>query len=108
MGAGIYEDVATSIESSIEEIPSALALVQNYPNPFNPSTAIMYMLPVSGHVRLAVYDMAGREIETLVDGWRPAGEHTENFSASGLATGTYVYRLTTSTQSLSRTMTIVR
>ena len=98
--------VGVGIEN--KDLPVSIHLAQNYPNPFNPSTTITYTLPASEHVRMAVYDMAGREIETLADGFRPAGTHTVWFDASGLPTGAYVYRLVTGSRSVSRIMAIVR
>jgi outer membrane protein assembly factor BamB len=69
-------------------------LQQNYPNPFNPSTTINYQLPNSGIVTIKVYDILGREVNTLVNGFKSAGSYEINFSAEGLASGVYIYRLT--------------
>jgi pectinesterase len=88
--------VITSVASlKADQIPTSYALYQNYPNPFNPSTIISYDLPKSGMVSLKVYDIYGREIATLVDGVKPAGNHRETFNASGLASGVYFVRLQT-------------
>ncbi|RJP77812.1 MAG: T9SS C-terminal target domain-containing protein [Candidatus Zixiibacteriota bacterium] len=73
-------------------LPQDLTLAA-HPNPFNPSTAIRYDLPQAGRVRLAVYDTAGREVATLVDGWRTAGTHEAVFAAGDLASGLYLVRL---------------
>jgi hypothetical protein len=73
--------------------PSAYSLEQNYPNPFNPETRIRFSLPVSGHVSLKIYDIAGREIVTLVDEIRIAGSYETRFSASNLSSGVYFYRI---------------
>ena len=94
--------------AEIEEIPTDLALMGNYPNPFNPVTTIEYALPEAAHVRLVVYDMTGRAISVLLDGTQPAGRHTARFDAGELSTGTYVYRLTTGVETLTRVMTLVR
>jgi hypothetical protein len=56
-------------------VPGAFRLSQNYPNPFNPSTTIDYALPRSERVRIAVYDLQGRHVKTLVDGMQAAGRH---------------------------------
>ncbi|MCK4295788.1 MAG: T9SS type A sorting domain-containing protein, partial [Candidatus Marinimicrobia bacterium] len=69
------------------------ALKQNYPNPFNPTTVIPFILEKSSIVRLTIYDMLGREIETLLDNKMNPGNYKINFDATGLASGTYVYRL---------------
>jgi len=75
-------------------IPSGYKLEQNYPNPFNPTTKIEYSLPVESHVKLEIFDVLGRKMLVLVNKNQKSGTHTVNFSASGLATGIYFYRLT--------------
>ncbi|RJP76064.1 MAG: T9SS C-terminal target domain-containing protein, partial [Candidatus Zixiibacteriota bacterium] len=60
------------------------------PNPFNPVTAIGFRLPAPGYVNLRIYDTAGREVRTVVDGWREAGAHEVTFDGSGLASGIYL------------------
>jgi hypothetical protein len=84
------------------------ALSQNYPNPFNPSTQIRFSLPSSHVTRLTVYDMLGREVAVLVNGSMPAGAHSVTFDASGLSSGTYIYRLEAGGQVLTRRMTLVK
>lgn len=69
---------------------------KNYPNPFNSSTTIMYTLSESTNVRITVYDRLGREVATLVDEVQSAGTHTVVFNASNLPSGTYFYRIKTS------------
>jgi hypothetical protein len=68
-------------------------LEQNRPNPFNPVTTISFTIPSAQHVSLKVYDVAGREVATIVNGTRPAGHHTVNFEARNIASGIYFYRL---------------
>lgn len=63
------------------------------PNPFNPVTTIRFGLPEDGHVRLSVYDISGRLVATLAEGWRNAGVHEVTFDASRLASGVYFYRI---------------
>ncbi len=76
-------------------IPSEFGLGQNYPNPFNAATVISFSLREAGHVTLEVYNIAGRKVATLVDGWRSTGEHDALFEASDLSSGIYFYRLQT-------------
>jgi len=64
------------------------------PNPFNPSTELSYQLPAYSRVLLKIYDTAGREVRTLVDGWQKAGLHEVTFDASALPSGLYFARLT--------------
>ena len=102
----VCADPPTSSET--EEIPATFSLEQNYPNPFNPETVIDYALPQASYVRLAVYDMTGRIVAILIDGIQLQGRHTVRFNVDGLPTGTYVYRLTTGSEMLTQTMTLVR
>ncbi|MCX6122592.1 MAG: T9SS type A sorting domain-containing protein [Ignavibacteriales bacterium] len=73
--------------------PDQFALNQNFPNPFNPTTVISYQLPEASHVAIKVFDMLGREVATLVDGVKSAGQHTVELNASKLRSGIYFYRL---------------
>ena len=98
----------TNLSSDNFELPKEISLSQNYPNPFNPSTTITYRLPHSDFVEIAVYDLTGQFIETLVNSMQPAGDYEVRFNADNLPTGMYLYRLRTSTQTLTRTMTIIR
>jgi M6 family metalloprotease-like protein len=91
-----------------EPVPTAYALSQNYPNPFNPSTSIRYEIAEGGHVLLAVYDVLGREVATLVNERKPAGTYTVQFSGSGLASGIYFCRLTAGTLIETRKLVLER
>jgi hypothetical protein len=73
--------------------PHTSAFSKASPNPFNATTAISYDLLTASHVRLSVYDTAGRLVATLVDNWRGAGSHEVTFDGSAFASGIYVYRL---------------
>lgn len=73
--------------------PTEYSLSNNYPNPFNPSTIIEYQLPKNGYVSLKVFDVIGREVKTLVDGYRTVGKYSVSFDASKLASGIYFYQL---------------
>jgi photosystem II stability/assembly factor-like uncharacterized protein len=111
-GRGIFRREITDTDATsvgeTEGVPSELALEQNYPNPFNPATTIRFALPSAGRVVLKVYDMQGRESATLVDGVKEAGAHQAVFDASGLASGVYLYRLTTPEGSVAKKLTLVR
>jgi hypothetical protein len=76
-------------------LPERVELDQNYPNPFNSSTEITYRLPAAGRVTLVVYDLLGRELAKLVEGYEDAGRHSVTFDAGHLASGIYFYRLCT-------------
>jgi hypothetical protein len=73
--------------------PRTFSLSQNWPNPFNPTTVISYQLAAFSHVRLKVYDTAGKLVTTLVEGQQEMGTHTATFNGSSLASGVYLIRL---------------
>jgi len=81
------------VEVEINNIPTQISLEQNYPNPFNPSTVISFQLPVESKVLLKVYDILGKEITTLINEVKEAGNHQVNFSGEGLTSGVYFYSL---------------
>ena len=75
------------------DVPGAFVLSQNYPNPFNPTTKIKFVIPNSSFVNLKVYDVLGREVTTLVNEEKPAGEYEVEFSGKNLSSGVYHYQL---------------
>ena len=87
--SGIFTDVKTTDLTK----PDNYLLMQNYPNPFNPSTTIQYELKGADYVTLKIYDMLGREVETIVKGYQNAGLHKVEFNAPNLSAGIYVYQL---------------
>lgn len=102
------ESMAPPTSADSDELPAGVALLGNYPNPFNPETTIRYALGQAGVVRLAVYDLLGREAATLVNETKSAGEHQIRFDASHLPGGAYVYRLQTQDKIVARTMLLVK
>lgn len=84
-GKGFWEDD--------EDLPVEFALEQNYPNPFNPVTTVEFALPEMSEVRLEVFDVLGRRVQTLVNGPMDAGYHSVQFNAERLASGIYLYRI---------------
>ncbi|MBN8706313.1 MAG: T9SS type A sorting domain-containing protein [Bacteroidetes bacterium] len=88
--------------------PVSFGLFQNYPNPFNPSTTISYSLPEKGFVKLILFDVLGREIETLVNQEKEAGLETVTLDASLLSAGTYYYSLTFNGKTETRSMVLVK
>ncbi|MEN9839790.1 MAG: hypothetical protein RL177_1269, partial [Bacteroidota bacterium] len=97
-----------SIDGNGVELPTELTLNQNHPNPFNPSTVVSFGLPESGSVKLAVYDILGREVAVLADGTFAAGWHQVRFDATGLATGMYLYRIQTGGTVITKRMVLLK
>ncbi len=101
-------DFVTSVDEEGQVVVNGYKLSQNYPNPFNPSTKISFELPNSGFVSLKVYDMLGREVAVLVDKEMTSGSHTVNFNAANLASGNYVYQLTSNGNVLTNKMVLLK
>jgi hypothetical protein len=74
-------------------IANNFKLSQNYPNPFNPTTKIDFEIPLSSSVKLAVYDMLGREVKTLINENLNSGVYTVDFKGDNLTSGIYFYRI---------------
>ncbi|MCX6640902.1 MAG: T9SS type A sorting domain-containing protein [bacterium] len=98
-----FDEYATDVTA-----PTEFALLGNYPNPFNPTTSINFSLVNAGNVQLTVYDVSGREVATLVNGYRNAGIQSVSFDASHLASGIYIYRLTSGGQVTSAKMVLMK
>jgi hypothetical protein len=97
--------------TGIDEVQTALtnfALEQNFPNPFNPSTKISWRSPVGSHQTLKVYDVLGKEVTTLVNEFRSAGNYSIEFNANGLSSGIYFYRLNAGNYSETKKMILLR
>ncbi len=99
---------ATAIEDEV--LPETFTLEQNYPNPFNPATNIAFTLPTAENVTLTVYNVLGQKVATLLNNQSMhVGNHSIQFDASQLASGTYLYRLDAgSSFSMSRTMVLLK
>jgi hypothetical protein len=83
-------------------------LEQNYPNPFNANTSISFVLPHAADVRATVYDVTGRLVATLAEGWMPAGEHHVSLDAASWPSGIYIYHLQSAEFSASRKLVVLK
>ncbi len=88
--------------------PADFTLSPNYPNPFNPRTQITYAIPVATDVRLAVYDLLGRELVVLVDAFQDAGRYTVEVDAGAWASGQYLYNIQAGSFNESGVMLLLR
>ncbi len=103
-GRSLYQLILTDINDNEIPAPLTFSLNQNYPNPFNPSTLIKYTIPRDAFVSLKVYDINGKEIQTLVEGNQQAGDYTLQFVPGELASGVYFYRINAGSYSAVRKM----
>lgn len=95
--------------SGVESLPTnTFKLDQNYPNPFNPSTKIRFQIRENSFVKLIMYDVFGNEVSTIVNENRPAGIYEEDFNASNLPSGIYMYTLTVGNYSDSKKMVLLK
>jgi len=88
--------------------PTKFELTQNYPNPFNPNTVISYSVAKSEKVELRVYDLLGREVQTLVNEVKNPGSYNVMFNAANLSSGVYFYRITAGSFTDVKKMTLVK
>jgi CubicO group peptidase (beta-lactamase class C family) len=93
-----------SYEVEIDAAPVSFSLEQNYPNPFNPSTTIRFDLPDKEFVTLKIYDVLGNEVDLLLNEEKPAGSHSVEFNASGIASGIYICKLQAGSNFTTRKM----
>ena len=89
-------------------IPDNYSLSQNYPNPFNPTTNIKFSIVKTGQAKLIVYDVQGREVQTLVNERLQPGTYEASFDGSALNTGVYFYKLITGTFSETKKMLLIK
>ncbi len=106
--AGSGKVNVTNVKESGSVAPAKFDLKQNYPNPFNPSTKISYQLKNSGYVTLVIYDVLGKQIETLVNQYQQSGEYSTLFNAAQYPTGIYVYTLRCGSESVTKKMLLLK
>jgi len=108
-GRGIWETPnPVGIINYNNEVPDNFNLEQNFPNPFNPVTKIKYSVLNNGYVKLAVYDIMGREIKTIVSENQKPGTYTVQFDGANLSSGTYFYRVETNSFTQTKKMIILK
>ncbi len=112
IGTGVWTLDLSNITSITRQkpgaIPASYSLEQNFPNPFNPTTNIQYSLPSSQFVTLKVYDILGKEVETLVEKRQSAGNYHVTFDGSRLASGIYIYQLKVGNFTSSKKLTLLK
>ncbi len=103
---GTYKYI--NLDKSFTIQPVAYSLSQNYPNPFNPATVIKYSIPVASRVSIKIYNVIGKEVATLVNEEKPAGNYEVNFNASEFSSGVYYYTISAGNFRETKKMILLR
>ncbi len=107
-GVIVKGSTPVSVEPAQDPAPRQFTLLQTYPNPFNSTATVHYLTHSASHVILAVYDLAGRRLETLVSQRLEAGVHEAYWSARGYGTGLYLIKLETAEQTQVERILLMR
>jgi photosystem II stability/assembly factor-like uncharacterized protein len=99
---------ATGTSSTASELPKEYKLYNNYPNPFNPTTKIRFDIPKNGLTKIAIYDVLGREMKTLVNENLTAGSYEVEWNGTSYASGIYFYRMTSSSYTSVKRMLMIK
>jgi hypothetical protein len=99
---------STTADVSEAAVSNGFSLEQNYPNPFSQTTNIQITLPTGCLVHLALIDVEGQVVQTVLDQHYDAGQYAITLDATGLASGTYYYQMTAGDVTLTRQMVIVK
>lgn len=98
----------TSVIEVSSTVPSEYSLEQNYPNPFNPTTNINFSISTSEFVTMKIYNALGQEVATVVNEFLNAGSYNVNFNAEYLASGMYIYKITTNSFVSTKKMLLLK
>ncbi len=105
---GLDTTIYTDINSNSNEVVSSFKLHQNYPNPFNPATIINYRLSINSFINLKVYDLQGKEVQTLVNKKQSAGSYSVKFNGTNLSSGIYFYTFQSESYKETKKMILVK
>jgi len=101
-------DTDSAVAENTRPAPSGFVLLQNYPNPFNPVTTIVYHLPRGTHAAVSLFDVTGREVASLADGYHDAGSYRIVWNARSYPAGIYTCRLITDEMTAVRKLVLLR
>jgi exo-beta-1,3-glucanase (GH17 family) len=113
-GCTIYLDEIAFRDANVtnivtkQPIPYIFSLEQNYPNPFNPTSTIKYQIPISGLVKLTVFDILGRKVADLINEDKSPGIYEVKFDGSNLSSGIYFYKLTIGAYSQTKKLVLIK
>lgn len=104
----VIMNIGTTPVDNSGQIAVNYSIEQNYPNPFNASTSIRYSVPGATRVKVDVFDILGRKVETLVDEVQPSGRHQVSWHSGDQPSGTYFYRIQAGEYSETRKMVLLK
>ncbi len=108
----VYKRFCPQVETGVTgisgEMPQSYSLLQNYPNPFNPKTVIRFDIAKSSEVKIAVYDVSGKEVSRLVQQKLDAGKYSIDFDGSNYASGIYFYSIIAGEYVQTKKMVLVK
>jgi len=99
---------STNSNGTASNLPNQLLLVQNHPNPFNPTTTIQYQLPHRSDVQIRIYDLLGKQVETLVSETQEAGYKSVQWDATNIPSGMYFYQVRAGEHVQTRKMVLLK
>jgi len=99
---------ADEFEVTAGAVPVEFELAQNYPNPFNPSTTITYGLPEAAHVKIALFNVLGEQVDQIVEGLHAKGRHTITYAPRNLPSGVYFYMMQAGEIKLTRRLVLMK
>ena len=104
----LVEGRQLSVNDPETQMPESISLVEAYPNPFNSTATISLNLWETASVSAVVYDLSGHKVQTIHQGVLPAGQNRFALNGSNLSVGTYIVRVETPTQSMTKTLSLVK
>jgi hypothetical protein len=105
---GLYRTASPLFTPGSPTMAHSYSLYQNFPNPFNPVTTIPFTVPTDAFVTLKIYDVIGREVQTIVSSLLQAGDYYPQWNASGMPSGVYFYRLQAGATTITRRMLVLK
>ena len=104
----ITDESLLNTELDLPQLPSTVSTIRNYPNPFNPMTEFSYTVGISGLTQISIYDITGKELETIVNEIKTPGSYTIKWNGSRYASGVYFYRLITPNSTINGKMLMLK
>jgi hypothetical protein len=104
----LHSDVSLLSNANDDILPNQTALITNYPNPFNPVTEFSYTVESTGLTTVSIFDISGRELETIVNEVKRPGSYITKWDGSSYASGVYFYRLITPNSTINGKMLMLK